>query len=131
MIDPPKSHRPDGQLQKPAILVVEDEVLVRLMLGDSLREQGYAVIEAANADEALTVLRSATHVGLVLTDIRMPGATDGLGLARFVRAQHPAMKIIVVSAFSPALGANDVDAFIRKPYNLIELTQRIRELIGE
>ena len=118
-------------MQKPTILVVEDEVLVRMMVGDTLREQGYAVIEAANADEAITVLRSATHIDLVLTDIRMPGAIDGLGLARVIREEFPNPESRARIRLQPSCHAElAAHAFIRKPYNLTEIPARIRDLIG-
>ncbi len=66
------------------IRVVEDEVSVRLMMADELRSKGFAVVEAANVEEALAILESSTRVGLVLTDLQMPGAMDGLGLARLL-----------------------------------------------
>jgi two-component system, response regulator PdtaR len=118
-------------VQKPTILVVEDEVLVRMMLGDALREQGYAVIEAANADEAITVLRSSTHVDLVLSDIRMPGAIDGLALAHIIRNEYPNLKIVLASAYSISPAESRAHAFIRKPYNLAEVARQVRNLIGE
>lgn len=118
-------------MQKPTVLVVEDEVLVRLMLGDALRDAGYAVIEAAHADEAVAVLRSATQVDLVLTDIRMPGTLDGLALARIARDEFPHLKVVLASAYSLQPWEADAHAVIRKPYNVTEVTARVRELIGE
>jgi CheY-like chemotaxis protein len=64
------------------ILVVEDDVLVRMPIAHYLRDCGYKVVEAANADEAVTVLsHKETVIDLVFTDIEMPGALDGFGLA--------------------------------------------------
>jgi CheY-like chemotaxis protein len=71
------------------ILVVEDEVLVRMMIDDELRNVGYTVLEASNADEALEVLRHTPKVGLVFTDFRMPGSMDGAKFAGFVRSAIP------------------------------------------
>lgn len=131
MLDPPKAPRSDGCTTIPTVLVVEDEVLVRLTLADALRDHGYGVIEAANADEAITVLHSYAHVDLVFTDIRMPGEVDGIGLARMVLDTYPNLKIVLASAYSPALAMpSDVHGFVRKPYNLGEVLQRIRDLIG-
>ena len=66
-------------IRDPAILVVEDEVLIRISVSDFLRSEGFTVIEAGNAREALSVLRTHAHVALVLTDINMSGAMEGLG----------------------------------------------------
>jgi CheY-like chemotaxis protein len=129
--DSTRAETPERCIQKPIILVVEDEVLVRLMVGESLREQGFFVIEAANADEAITVLGSATPIDLVLTDIEMPGTTNGIGLARFIRSAFPRLKIVLTSAYAiSAADGGAADAFIRKPFNVAEITRQIRDLTG-
>src|SRR5207253_11158559 len=79
------------------VLIVEDEVLVRLMIAEELRSAGYEVIEAANADEALDVLAHISGVSLVISDIRMPGSMDGLRFARLVRSEYPATRIVLTS----------------------------------
>jgi len=79
---------------KPTVLVVEDEVLVRLMIADELREQGLHVLEASNADDALTILQSSLPVDLLFTDVRMPGRMDGVALARFAHSRFPWLKLI-------------------------------------
>ena len=66
---------------KKTVLVVEDEVLIRLYLSEEIRAAGFTVIEAASADEAFEVLKSRNDIDLVLTDIRMPGTMDGRQLA--------------------------------------------------
>jgi len=71
--------------QSPTVLLVEDEVLVRMMLADQLREAGCTVVEASDADEALLLLRqNLVRIDLVISDVRMPGSMDGLGLARVI-----------------------------------------------
>jgi CheY-like chemotaxis protein len=129
--DSTRAERPECCVQKPTVLVVEDEVLVRLMVGEALREQGFAVIEAASADEALMVLASATHIDLVLTDIQMPGTINGIGLTRNIRRDYPRLKIVLTSAYAvSAAERSAADAFIRKPFNLAEVTRQIHALIG-
>ena len=83
------------------VLLVEDEVLTRLMLADELRSQGLQVLEASNADEALTVLQSSLLVHLLFTDIRMPGEMDGVALAKFAHARFPGSRASSVPAASP------------------------------
>ena len=70
----------DGSI---AILLVEDEPLVRLVLTDLLADAGYRVTEAGNADEAMTLLESRPDMRVIITDVRMPGTLDGFALARF------------------------------------------------
>jgi two-component system, response regulator PdtaR len=114
-----------------AILVVEDDVLIRLAIADDLIAAGFHVIQAASADEALKVLRSIVGVDLVLTDIRMPGSFDGLGLAEQVRAGWPDLKIVVLSGDLPAVPpANLADAFLSKPYNLSAMLAVVKQLLG-
>jgi len=113
------------------VLVVEDEVLVRLMLADELREHGYVVVEAASGDEAVNLLRGGVHVGLVVTDVRMPGNIDGVGLARFIRGKHPDIKIIMVSGHMTSPEAvNFVDGFLSKPYDLKLLVRNIELILA-
>jgi CheY-like chemotaxis protein len=118
--------------RRTTVLVVEDEVMVRLLVAEELREAGYVVIEAASADEALTVLHSSTGIDLLLTDIRMPGSRDGLALAEEARAALPELKIIVASAFFPRRPPPEiVDAVFTKPYDTLRLIRRINELLPE
>ena len=72
---------------KPAILVVEDEMLIRFWAADLLEENGFSVLEAKNADAALKVLESRPDVKLLFTDVQMPGSLNGMHWpARFMRA---------------------------------------------
>jgi CheY-like chemotaxis protein len=78
------------------VLVVEDEVLVRMAVSQQLRECGYNVVEAANADEALTVLRHHNiSMHIVLSDVEMPGSMDGFALATWIRQNRPDLKVIL------------------------------------
>ena len=97
------------------ILVVEDEVLLRLDLAHQLRSAGFDVIEADSGDEALAILKVKSDVDLILTDIRMPGEIDGAELARSVRAQTQNVKI--------------VDAAFTKPVRIEALLTKVRQLL--
>jgi CheY-like chemotaxis protein len=101
---------------KATILFVEDDVLTRMAVSEELREHGYSVIEAASSDEALCVLQGLTHFDLLLTDMRMPGAFDGCGLARHVREVLPLVKIVMVSGQAPESDDQGVlDGYLTKP----------------
>jgi DNA-binding NtrC family response regulator len=102
------------------VLVVEDELLIRLIVSDELREAGYDVIEAFNADEALTILRSPAPVDLIISDVRMPGSVDGLGLLVFVREAFPEIPVILTSGHLEAAHALASGAiqFLPKPFGL-------------
>jgi len=117
--------------RRPSVLVVEDDVLLRLITAEDLRSAGYNVVEASSADEAMTILDSAVTVDLILTDIRMPGSMDGLALAAFVRQRWPDLKIVVASGERPGQAALAVaDAFLPKPYDSSAILARLRTLMG-
>jgi DNA-binding response OmpR family regulator len=114
--------------QKLIILLVEDEVLVRMALADDLRGQGYGIIEAANADEALSILESNAEIDLVITDKRMPGFLDGMGLARSIRSRGD-VGVIMISGEAPEAEATEfLDAYLRKPYRASEVLLHVRAI---
>ncbi len=127
----------DGQSDKsvlhtgPIVLVVEDEILIRLALADELRDQGCLVLEAANADEALTILRSYAQIRVLISDIGMPGSMDGSELARFVRKTYPAIKIILASAHAGPDLLQVADGIHKKPYHWPDLIQTVLRLGGQ
>jgi CheY-like chemotaxis protein len=122
----------EARTNKTTVLVVEDEVLIRMMLADALREQGFGVLEASNSDDALSVLQSSLPIHLLLTDIRMPSAIDGLALAHLARAARPDLKVIVASS-QPSGGAfaDIADAFFPKPYSVRVIAGRVKELLTD
>jgi CheY-like chemotaxis protein len=79
------------------VLVVEDEPIIRLGMVSSIEDAGYAVIEAANADEAISRLAQDSEVGVVVTDVDMPGSMDGIRLAHYVRRRWPPIQLLVIS----------------------------------
>src|SRR5437763_7589444 len=82
---------------QPAVLVLEDEMMLRMRAVDIVEDAGFIPVEAVNADEALAILESRSDIELLLTDIQMPGSMDGLKLAHAVHERWPAIKIILVS----------------------------------
>jgi CheY-like chemotaxis protein len=116
------------------ILVVEDEVLIRSNISQYLRECGYRVIEAVNADEALVVLTSDIAVDLVLTDVQMPGSMDGFGLAKWIRANKQGVDVILVGTPERAAdAAGDLcedGPEMAKPYEPQALVNLIRRHLG-
>jgi two-component system, response regulator PdtaR len=113
------------------ILLVEDEVLVRMMVADQLREAGYQVLGASNADEALDLLRlSAVNVPVVISDIHMPGSLDGAGLARAIRTERPLTKIVLVSGGQFSLDGVRHDGFFPKPYSAPAIIRHLKALLA-
>lgn len=113
-----------------AILLVEDEVLLREMARDDLEDLGFTVICAGNSEEALRVLETATPLAALFTDIRMPGAHDGWELARRARKLRPDLPVLYVSGYC----ADDLQPvsgglFISKPYRLRDIQEALDQLI--
>ena len=122
----------DEATRQRAILVVEDEILIRSAVAEFLRNVGYRVIEAADAAEAVAIFASRTQIDLVFSDINMPGPMDGLGLVRWIADHHPGTHIILTSAISHARSAGRSGAgFLPKPYRLAEAARRIASLLND
>jgi two-component system, response regulator PdtaR len=119
---------PDDTVISRTILVVEDEVLLRMVISDELRKVGYAVIEVADAQEALDALAHKFEVKLIVSDIQLPGTIGGLELARLVRTSHPAIKIVLTSGRSGD-GGVEHDGFFQKPYDTNQLINHIAALL--
>jgi CheY-like chemotaxis protein len=113
-----------------AVLIVEDEPLIRMSAAAIVEEAGFQTYEAANADEAIALLEKHADIGVLFTDIDMPGSMDGLKLAHYVRGRWPPVKIIVTSGHVQA-GHQDIprDAlFFAKPYRAMQIAGKLREL---
>lgn len=113
-------------------VVVEDEPLFRLDLTVHLEELGYAVLEGSSAEDALRYLEDGARAAILVTDVRMPGALDGMALAREVARRWPATGIVVVSAAvtpGPAdLPQNAV--FLGKPFDPARLSEVVSRWQG-
>lgn len=120
------------QGRRPVVLIVEDDFLLRMNAVEVIKEGGFEVIEAANADEAILILEARSDITVVFTDIQMPGSTDGLKLARAVRGRWPPIKIVATSG-RYNVGETDLPEggrFLPKPYNSTQVTGMLRELIA-
>ena len=102
----------------PGVLVAEDDPLLRMLLAQALEAAGFEVTEAADADQALELLSLRDrNLAALITDIEMPGALNGCGLAWRVHDLHPEAAILVVSGVATP-GPGDLPAkakFIAKP----------------
>ena len=116
---------------RPCVLVVEDELLIRMLLSEGLRDEGFQVIEACNADEALMILDTG-QTDIIISDVRMPGALDGLGLLRLVRQRFAALPVIVTSGhLEPREALNEgASRFVTKPYTVEDVIYEVRQVLG-
>jgi DNA-binding response OmpR family regulator len=122
MAPAPKAGRPPA-----CVLIVEDEILIRVLIADELRAEGFLVIEAATAEEALSYFQAGVQVDLVLSDIELPGAVNGVDLVRRLRAEAPDLPTVLTSGRSPA--AHEADAFLPKPYDLRQVVVLVGRLL--
>ncbi len=115
----------------PAILIVEDEPLIRMSAVDLVEDAGFRAIEASNAEEALQKLNMSSDIGILFTDIDMPGAMDGVDLANFVSKTWPAIGIVVVSGYRRATMKQMPSGglFFSKPYDFSAISDALRDLL--
>lgn len=119
--------------RKPTILVVEDEVLLRVALAEYLRECGFRVYEAGNGTEAITLLKSRKYlIDLVLSDVDMPDI-DGFALAQWINKYRPGLPIRLVSGdrrkSDAAKDLCENEPFFAKPCDLKKVVAFIRNAI--
>jgi two-component sensor histidine kinase/DNA-binding response OmpR family regulator len=117
----------------PAVLVVEDEMMLRMRAVDMVEDAGFTPIEAINADDALAILESRSDIELLFTDIQMPGSMDGLKLAHAVHERWPLIKIILVSG-QLKLTDDDKPAdsrFFGKPLDVKQMIGEMQDMMGK
>jgi two-component sensor histidine kinase/CheY-like chemotaxis protein len=116
----------------PKVLVVEDEMILRMRAVDIVEDAGFCPVEAVNADEAISILESRSDISLLFSDIQMPGTMDGLKLAHAVHDRWPAIKIVLVSGHvKPSEAETPVDShFFRKPLAVGEMISQLQTMIG-
>jgi two-component system, response regulator PdtaR len=101
--------------RRPVVMIVEDEVLIRLHAAQIIEEAGFDVVtEASNADEAIAILEARPDITVLFTDIQMPGSMDGLKLAAAVKGRWPPIKIIATSGLVK-VRPNDLPRAISSP----------------
>jgi CheY-like chemotaxis protein len=113
----------------PVVLVVENDVLLRLVTASNLRDAGFEVIEAANSGEAIRIL-DRIPVDVLFSDIDMPGKMDGLALAQWVHQRQVDTRIILTSGGDRRLGdAKEYASFLPKPYAVTDVEHLLRSVL--
>ena len=114
------------------VLIVEDEMILRMRAVDMEEDAGYTPLEALDAAEAVAILESRSDVALMCTDIQMPGPVDGVGLAHAVHERWPTIRIIVVSGqlMLQNLDLPPHSRILGKPLNAGEVIAEMRDMIG-
>jgi len=114
------------------VLVVEDDVLMRMHGIDILEDAGFHVLEATNADDALVILNEGTQVHMLFSDIEMPGSMDGIGLAQAVHERWPLIHVLLTSSHHRLhnVSVPGTGQFVRKPWTSQALVGQVQEMIA-
>jgi two-component sensor histidine kinase/DNA-binding NarL/FixJ family response regulator len=121
-----------GSIAMPNVLIVEDEMVLRMRAVDIVEDAGFCAVEAVNADQAMSILESRSDISLLFTDIQMPGSMDGLKLAHAVHDRWPAIKIILVSGqVNPSDAERPADSrFFGKPLSVEQMITELQGMVG-
>jgi len=119
-------------MQVPNVLIVEDEMILRMRAVDIVEDAGFCPVEAVNADQAMSILEARSDISLLFTDIQMPGSIDGLKLAHAVHDRWPAIKIILVSGHvTPSDAERPADSrFFGKPLGVEQMVTELQAMVG-
>ncbi|MDO9562407.1 MAG: HWE histidine kinase domain-containing protein [Bradyrhizobium sp.] len=122
----------DKPAEVPNVLIVEDEMMLRMRAVDIVEDAGFHSVEAVNADEAMAILESRSDISLLFTDIQMPGTMDGLKLAHTVHNRWPDIKIILVSGqVRPSVAERPADSrFFGKPLADQQMIAELQAMVG-
>lgn len=117
------------------ILVIDHEVLVRMLICEYLRHCGYRVVEAVSADEAMAVLESDVGVDIALCNADMPGSSEGFALARWIRENRPNVRVVLVGNLNRAADVAgelcEKGPMLARPYEPQVVVERIKRLLAE
>ena len=117
--------------KRPLVLIVEDELFVRMDAADIIKKAGCDVIEACNADEAIEILETHNDISIVVTDVAMPGSMDGVRLAATIRDRWPPIELILTSGKVrlPSQWLPERGKFLAKPYPPQHLVAAVKEFV--
>jgi CheY-like chemotaxis protein len=122
----------NGSTETPKVLVVEDEMVLRMRAADIVEDAGFTPVEAVNADEAIAILESRSDIAVLFTDIQMPGSIDGLKLALTVHSRWPHIKIVLVSGqVKPSDAERPANSrFFGKPLGVEQMIAELQAMVG-
>lgn len=120
-------------VNRPAVLVVEDEPIIRMDAVGMIEDAGFRTYEAKSADDGISLLEKYPDIGILFTDIDMPGSMNGVGLTHLVRERWPTTKIIVASGAVETIKATlPVGAqFFPKPYPMNQIVDALYEMASD
>jgi len=128
----PSDSRSSDEVTPSRVLVLEPDILVRMIIADYLRDCGFKVFEGVPADDVLAVLESGQRIDVIFAEVQLSGSTDGFGLAQWVREKYPYIDVILTSGIARAAEkAGDLcdEGPLEKPYHPQEVVRRINILL--
>jgi len=129
------SGKTDMQGGNRAVLIVEDDVLVRRYVVNQVRSVGYRALDAGNASEAMAIIDASEEIDLLLTDVMMPGSVDGRQLVVEALNRRPSLKVLYTSGYSENAMIDDGhvvagELMLAKPYRKGDLARMIRTALA-
>jgi DNA-binding NtrC family response regulator len=126
---------PDPKDRMPTVLIVDDELLIRMALADFLQECGFKVLQAGSAEDAIAILEaSVSPIDVVFSDVRMPGEMDSFGLSKWIHQNRPGLPVLLTSGdkgmTETAAGLCEKQPVMPKPYDFHVAVARIRAMIA-
>jgi CheY-like chemotaxis protein len=116
------------------ILVLDDEVLIRMTVTEELADAGYRCLEAANGADALALLAANPDVSLLITDLGLPGGMNGRQVADAARASRPDLPVLFITGYSDQgeLGDGELQrtGMMAKPFRMAEMLTKVAELLA-
>ena len=132
------SVRPELPQAKPGetVLIVDDEVTIRMLIADILDEQGYASIEAGTGAEGLSLLQSDARIDLLISDIGLPGGMNGRQMAEAARVMRPGLKVLFITGYAEnaVIAGGIVEPgthVLTKPFTVDDLVRRVHSIISD
>lgn len=118
------------------MLIVEDDAMLRGLIGEVVAELGTTVLQASNSDAAIAWLQSGREIDLMITDVNLPGALDGCGLAERARDIRLDLKILFITGHADHAALRSIrpyppTAVLQKPFSMRELTGAVCSMIGQ
>jgi len=118
--------------ERPVIMVLESDVIIRTEIAEFLRECGYKVIEGVTANDLWIVIDAKVKLDVVFSEVNLPGETDGFTVARRIRQTHPQIDVILTSSIEGAAEKiKDLcdEAPLKKPYRAEDVAARIHLIL--
>ena len=116
-------------MEKPVVLVVENEAIIRMETVQMVEDAGYAVLYASNTKDALTILEDRRDIRVVFTEVRVPGRLNGMDLGRTIAERWPLVRLIMTSGIPKADNFPPDWRFIPKPYDSAQIAAALRALV--